>query len=57
MSDPKDREKEKGHIMQALCWNGYPGWLLEGEDMRPLDQPGEVGVEENPRTQHKSRQG
>ena len=46
VSDPKDRE-EKAHIKQALHWNGYPAWLLEGADMPPLDQPAEEGVEEN----------
>ena len=47
MSDPKDLEEEKAHIKQALCWNGYPVWLLEGADMPPLDQPTDKAVEEN----------
>ena len=57
VSDPKDREEEKAHIKQALHWNGYPWWLLEGADIRPLDQPAEERVEENPLTQHWIRQG
>ena len=45
VSDPTDGEGKKAHIKQALHWNGYPAWLLEGVDMPPLDQPAEVGVD------------
>ena len=52
VSEPKDREEEKAHIKQALCWNCYLSRLLEGTDMPPPDQPVEEGVEENPPDQH-----
>ena len=45
VSDPKDIVEEKTHIKQALCWNGYPAWLLEGADTSPQDQPAEEEVE------------
>ena len=45
MSDPKDLV-EKTRIKQALRWNGYPAWLLEGADTPPPVQPAEE-VEEN----------
>ena len=47
VSDPKDLVEEKTHIKQALCWNGYPAWLLEGEDSPTLDQSAEEEVKEN----------
>ena len=47
VSDPSDLEDEKAYIKQALCWKGYPAWLLEGADMPPLDQLAEQVMEEN----------
>ena len=32
---------------QALRWNGYSAWLLEGADRPPPVQPAEEEVEEN----------
>ena len=43
-----DREEEKAHIKQALCWTGYQSWLVEGVDMLPPDQPVANEVEEDP---------
>ena len=47
MTNPKDLVEEKTHIKQALHWNGYLAWLLEGADMPPPDQSAEEEVEEN----------
>ena len=47
VSDSKDQEEEKAHIKQALCWNSYLEWLLEGADLPPPDRPVEEGMEEN----------
>ena len=56
VSEFKDREEEKAHLKQALCWNGYLSWLLDGADMPPPVQPVEEGVEENIQTQQRFRQ-
>ena len=37
----------KAYIRQALGWNSYTRWLLEGADTPPPDQPVEEAVSEN----------
>ena len=45
--DPLELVEEKTHIKQALLWNGYPAWLLEGADTPPPAQTAEEEVEVN----------